>query len=825
MLVWWGLSSSASGSVTIFLDAVAKDRRVGKFEQAHQTIELYRRKTAGSDPRLLEVAQTAEQQLDATEARVAEIAASVEEGAHLKSPGEQISELKSLKASGARQIDRESAHIVLGRYDRILRRARDRRVAEAERAPPKDKPVPADVVSEPSLQESLLAQIDSLAAAEQYVEAIEMLRQALSTTPLAESGPYRDRLARVSKSVQARVSGQLARAQQLEKAGKLAEAVKSLEGQTARYPAAEAARISSEIARLRGVALAGQVPKDEAAGGVARPSIAQANAVKPKSARATLQEISQLLEDVRRVEDSGDLARAQELLVLAAKRVATRDSDFALYLESKAKGHGQIVAMAKALADRLPKARAKDLRVELREGGFGEVIGVGGSKLTLKLATGERAVGWSELKTESLAELIERNKVGIEGLLGGAVMAYRDGDADIAERLLVRAAKVDRSRASDIDALIREGRGLPEEAGSFSLVGGQFVSQRQQEILKLSRSLERRLAGILNGKSDGWSKLLEELRDSNQDTLAAWLAALDRHQAALAKRIAGHPFRKAHGKLHTRRLELDSLREHAKELIFDEVKYFYPYRPPAVSGEKAAEYWPVQQEVDKRVAAIREIWESTERQASIPSKLREEFARYVWLRETSMAFGQPLDEVGPDVAWVMTLPSAKVLGLQNFCLSVAERERNELYARIEAYNIKILAGLPNAEQRQIKVTNAYRRMFNHRPLAVNMKIQRAARGHCEEMSTLGYFGHFSPTAGRRTPFDRMRLEGYQRGASENCATNGSAEGAHNAWIHSSGHHRNLLNPGHTEFGSGNSGKYWTQNFGRSSEFMGLPEFQ
>ena len=40
------------------------------------------------------------------------------------------------------------------------------------------------------------------------------------------------------------------------------------------------------------------------------------------------------------------------------------------------------------------------------------------------------------------------------------------------------------------------------------------------------------------------------------------------------------------------------------------------------------------------------------------------------------------------------------------------------------------------------------------------KVLAAAKGHAKEMSQLGYFSHFSPTPGRRTPFDRMKLAGY-----------------------------------------------------------------
>jgi uncharacterized protein YkwD len=44
---------------------------------------------------------------------------------------------------------------------------------------------------------------------------------------------------------------------------------------------------------------------------------------------------------------------------------------------------------------------------------------------------------------------------------------------------------------------------------------------------------------------------------------------------------------------------------------------------------------------------------------------------------------------------------------------------------------------------------------------------------------------------------------------------GSPEGAHNGWVHSSGHHRNILQKLWTEMGTGQAGRYWTQNFGRT----------
>src|SRR5690606_4442556 len=118
-----------------------------------------------------------------------------------------------------------------------------------------------------------------------------------------------------------------------------------------------------------------------------------------------------------------------------------------------------------------------------------------------------------------------------------------------------------------------------------------------------------------------------------------------------------------------------------------------------------------------------------------------------------------------------------------------------------------------AVQALLTITNEYRMMFGHRPLAAVKTACEGSQGHADEMSRLGYFSHMSPVTGRRTPHDRMRLAGYMFGVSENIAMTSGALGAHNAWCTSSGHHRNLLMPSHREIGIGANGRYWVQNFG------------
>jgi uncharacterized protein YkwD len=138
--------------------------------------------------------------------------------------------------------------------------------------------------------------------------------------------------------------------------------------------------------------------------------------------------------------------------------------------------------------------------------------------------------------------------------------------------------------------------------------------------------------------------------------------------------------------------------------------------------------------------------------------------------------------------------------------------------KVLEFNAKVSGDLSRAERDQLTITNEYRMMMGRQPVALNPRLLAAARGHCEEMERLGYFSHFSPTPGRRTPFDRMRLAGYTKGLGENLAIQASAEGAHSSWLQSSGHHRNVLLAQCREFACGNTGTYWCQNFGTGKEF-------
>jgi len=111
------------------------------------------------------------------------------------------------------------------------------------------------------------------------------------------------------------------------------------------------------------------------------------------------------------------------------------------------------------------------------------------------------------------------------------------------------------------------------------------------------------------------------------------------------------------------------------------------------------------------------------------------------------------------------------------------------------------------EAELVAITNDYRMMLGRKALAINDLLVRAARGHSEEMSRMGYFAHESPVPRNATPSDRARNEGYAgSGIGENIARGKvGAQASHDLWLRSPPHHRNILGTDWTEQGTGRSG--------------------
>lgn len=798
-------------------------RQVGSFELARQKVtEL--EQWAGADAGRQRLVEAAVRQLEAVEAAVAARREAIQAAAGTRTYAEISDELQALERRGRSETERTAARIVRSSLYELLREAeQQRRPAVAGAAP---RAVPA--AQEERVQEGTVAtvrdldrvleDVDRLAGLGLFGQAISAVQAASGGAPAGDQPRLQERERLLRGAAGAAMDALVASAREQAQGGGLEAAIASLASARHRFPGSVLGDLDVALAEL-------QERQAAALRAAPRPAVPSTEVVPTEVAAgagagdatppATLAGTAALLEQIRAAEAAGDFAAAGELLRRAAELVSARDPQFAARLQQRAFDQAQLLCLHQSVGELLGEGREFD--VPLRSGRIARLQGVDGSALLGRTAEGEVRLTWNELAPEGVAFVAEGGRLTGPALLGAAVLLYRDGRRAEAEALLARAWKADAALQPAIGRVLAGGRGEPVDPGGYTLGKEGFQSAHQLAAEKAAQKLVARLDQALRATDPHVREAY--YRDALAQGPLVLGPVIEAFRRLLGREVAQlerSNLRKQVERLESQRQVLDEARSHARDLIFDEQRYFYPYKPPQVSADRYAEYLKVQAEVDRRVDALRAIWRDDRLRMRVPASLQTGLDRLDWIAE--MLAG--LDALGGDdlaaIEWARALPPGDAVTVQSYCRTLAERRDHELWQHIERYNRTAEKALSAGERELLAITNGYRLMFGHRPLAVHPKIAQAARGHAEEMSKLGYFSHFSPTAGRRTPFDRMKLAGYDFGVSENIASTGSADAAHAAWCRSSGHHRNLLNPAHTELGLGGVGRYWVQNFGHGA---------
>ncbi|NRA97592.1 MAG: CAP domain-containing protein, partial [Planctomycetes bacterium] len=211
----------------------------------------------------------------------------------------------------------------------------------------------------------------------------------------------------------------------------------------------------------------------------------------------------------------------------------------------------------------------------------------------------------------------------------------------------------------------------------------------------------------------------------------------------------------------------------------------------------------------------RKIWDD-ERSAGVPESVHDVVSEIRQLNQSirDSEFGEPTEDP-PE--WMMHLPMrGERLTIRNVATSDADRTRIDKSTAVMKRNESKPGDATRGETSQCRITNEYRVMMGRWAVRLYNPLVEASHGHCADMSRLGFFSHTSPVPGKRTPYARAVKAGMApSGASENIAINRGPLGAHNAWVHSPGHHRNILGRSWRLMGPGNVGRYWCQNFALS----------
>ncbi len=833
--------SGGSSGISDEMAMLNRWRADGQLERAASHIEKLRVAWADSPDDRLALLEGQVAAIQAVHATVDRLVATIVDPADRRTYSDWSQELQRLEREGQPE-ERIAARRVRGSLrDTIEKRPRLNLPMVADSEPPKAKPAdtagdvarPVAVGSQPeatpkpvapeaaapdtsaavaATSKVDLAEVERLSKDQQFAQAIDLLQSNLAgEADAAAAGALRDRIAAVRGAAKADLARLLGEAQQAIAAGKPQDAAALLASARPRFPA------TAEFEALP-VALASA--EQQVAAANAKAVAVGRRAVDAATRTATLASLRAQLDAVRAAEDRGDYAATMSGLRAAAEAVRDRDPEFAARLTTRADEAELLAAWHEAVAAALP---GRKVPVATLAGSIATVSRIEGGQLVGAGPGGELRLEWNELAATGVQVLLDQLAIAGRPALGAATLLYRMGAASAAETLLAKVLRADAAHKDAIDRVLARGRGEPFDPRGYTLGKDGFTSARSVEVQKDAQKLAVRIESALRDKDPAARKaLVDDVIGAGPEATAVLAAALQREFHRQIKKLETSALRKQVDKLAEARVALDQTRVHAKELIYDEVKYFYPYKPPAVSSDKYAEYLRVQAEVDRRVAVVRTAWSDERVKVRVPSSLRADLDRLDWVAKELGELGELDAETLARVDWARALPTGDTVTVKDFCLSLDERLELEEWRGIHAFNAAAAKNFTSAQRELLRITNDYRAMFRHRPLAMGVAITAASQGHADEMSKLGYFSHMSPTQGRRTPTDRMRLAGYTSGASENIALVDGAQGAHGAWCTSSGHHRNLLDAGHREIGIGANGRYWVQNFGSGKSYLDDP---
>jgi uncharacterized protein YkwD/pSer/pThr/pTyr-binding forkhead associated (FHA) protein len=465
------------------------------------------------------------------------------------------------------------------------------------------------------------------------------------------------------------------------------------------------------------------------------------------------------------------------------------------------------------------------VNVATGEGKRATVRSVDDGGVTFSVEGEAMARTWNELDDDAWLSLISKAKPSGEARLAAATFVLFSGRRERGQRMMREVERGDPTLVAAVHRALADDLGLDLPQGGFTWFDERYVTRQDLVRLGAKKVIADAVAKLSSNDDRDRADAYGSLHALGPRAASAFHRGLTEARDGVltkAQNLGGYAKLAQLGKM---REELEARREHALELIFDEYEYPYPHNAP----DEDARHTAANQEIDRRKVPIKEIWESTVK-AKISDELRSAVAR---IRE----YDTQLAEIGIGAGtkapvFLLHLPRENEVTIRTFAWSADERERIDTSFAWMKENDERQSIAKDNERQQVAVTNDYRMMMGRHAVKMHDILVEAARMHSRDMTRLGFFAHDNPHEPlKRSPWDRLQWVGfYGSGASENIARNSSDPRApHNAWLHSSGHHRNILGRGWRLLGSGNNGRNWTQNFSirewtdEQREQKGLPK--
>jgi uncharacterized protein YkwD len=482
-------------------------------------------------------------------------------------------------------------------------------------------------------------------------------------------------------------------------------------------------------------------------------------------------------------------------------RVATRRED----LDLAAAGKARLVETIKARKERFAS-------FEVAPGYVVAIVDADDDYLHAAVPGGRTKVRWSGLDAPRVLGLVESAGASGKDAESYAALLREAGARDASERVLWSAVEGG-ADAAKVSARLARWRGEAPPPGGYVSYEGRVVAAAERDRLVFDARVSAAAARVVSKDPRERKAAFEEMAALGDRAKPAFAKALRARREAVVKDVAAS---KVFTSARTKQKLLDELgkrRVPALALIENETAYPYPYPP--------GEDHPGQKEVDRLVDLVREVWERPFDVVAQWDKGVEEALAV--LREVDEQLGKLEDGYVADLDAVKAAVNAAI-DVPGAVMTPADRE-------VLDFVEKVPTSATNQEKENVRIVNRYRIMMGRKPLKLDERLVRGARGHSKEMNKLNYFAHESPVPGRGSPSQRCAKEGYGGGVGENIAFSSgvmNAQAAFDGWFHSSGHHRNMIGKGWTEMGAGRSIRsggttYWTQNFGGGGSSLRIPD--
>lgn len=464
---------------------------------------------------------------------------------------------------------------------------------------------------------------------------------------------------------------------------------------------------------------------------------------------------------------------------------------------------------------------------------------------------GEATYKWTSIDPEARLDLYEMIKFQTEDdLWGMAIYAYENDLNVRASEICYELYEENEALKPEIDSFMARHLRIPVPAETgfveFDPRRGKtrFITPFELASIKAQEEIEDLLETI-EKKADSSSERaieeveaaferIQELAEKYPEAREGAVAELTKLRDEQMEKIEKMGFGESSGPLAELRRQLDEARVRAKRSIFDERCYPYPGNNNDHGQTPVRDWEPGpngrdsdydedspggQPEVTARVDTVKEIWNNPSgaigRIDPGVQKVADKVKRLIgWIAQLQGTSADTEQESFLD--YVRQMANQK-LDIKNFARNGTERRTISDDNQIMRDNELGETAANGNEKEHVRLVNEYRRMMGERCLRINDKLGEAARRHSEYMKSSGQFAHQIPGhpdgAG---PQDRARRAGYGSGVGENIAMNSrghTPQSALDAWLHSSGHHRNILNPRWRVMGAGDAGSHWTELFG------------